>query len=404
VAIGSAVVDEIAGASTDPVVSVDMSAWRTAVLLSLILLFVYPFLIYPVVLHLWARRKKNSADDLAPAYQPRVAMIICALNEQGVIGEKLKNSMALEYPAGKLTIVVVSDGSTDRTAAIVRSYESSGVVLVEQKNRRGKIANLNEIIPARTEEVVVLSDANVLYDGGAVKELVARFADPEVGCVTGKVILTDTTPDLHASTEQYYSMEWGLQRDSSLVHSMVGADGAMYALRRELFRPCPNDTLIEDLVIPMQVIAQSKRVVFESKALGWERGVESLGEEWRRKVRIAAGAGQGLVRGNVWPKNAPGRFWFIFVSHKLLRWISPVLGLLVLGAAIFSWNAGPFPKVVLLAAALVMMLAVVRLVTGWRGMVFSAPFYFVFGQAAIAVGMVKGMLGTQSVLWAKVDR
>jgi biofilm PGA synthesis N-glycosyltransferase PgaC len=286
----------------------------------------------------------------------------------------------------------------------VRSYQSAGVVLVDQKIRRGKIANLNEIIPTRSEEIVVLSDANVSYHPGAVKELIAGFADECVGCVTGKVILTDTTPDLHASTEQYYSMEWRLQRDSSALYSMVGADGAMYALRRELFQPCPNDTLIEDLVIPMHVVAMGKRVVFEPKAIAWEKGVESIPEEWRRKVRIAAGAAQGLMRGNVWPKNAPGRFWFIFVSHKLLRWLSPVVGIFILGAAILSWKSSAFAKATLGIAAILALLALVRLITGWRSAVFSVPFYFLFGQAAIAVGMVKGALGNQSVLWTKIDR
>jgi cellulose synthase/poly-beta-1,6-N-acetylglucosamine synthase-like glycosyltransferase len=332
-----------------------------------------------------------------------VALVICALNEQRIIRAKIENSLSLRYSPGKLTIVVVSDGSADRTAEIVREYRDAGVVLLDRKVRRGKIANLNEVIPSRTEEIIVLSDANVLYHPDAIAHLVGRFSDPTVGCVSGKVVLTDTTPDLDSATGQYYSVEWALQENSSIVYAMAGADGAMYALRRELFRPCPNDTLIEDFVIPMQVIAQGKRVVLEPLAVGWEKGVESLREEFRRKVRIAAGAAQGLLRGNVWPLNAPGRFWFIFVSHKLLRWLSPVLGVTILLAAL-AWCREPAAQITLAGIGFLTILAFGRLLTGWKYTVFSAPFYFLFGEIALAVGLVKGFTGLQTVLWAKADR
>jgi poly-beta-1,6-N-acetyl-D-glucosamine synthase len=376
----------------------------TLTLAGLILLFAYPFAIYPFVLAFWARRKavappSGRADEECPS----VALVICALNERRIIGEKIENSLALRYPKGKLTVVVISDGSTDGTAEIVQRYRDAGVVLLDRKVRRGKIANLNETIPSRSEEIVVLSDANVLYHPDAVAHMVVRFSDPSVGCVSGKVVLTGTTPDLDSPTGQYYSVEWALQENASAVYAMAGADGAMYALRRELFRPCPDDTLIEDFVIPMQVIAQGKRVVLEPRALGWEKGVESLREEYRRKVRIAAGAAQGLLRGNAWPRQAPARFWFVFVSHKLLRWLSPAAGAAALLAALL-WVREPAAQVTLAGMALLALLALSRFVTGWKHTVFSAPFYFLFGEIALGVGLVKGFTGLQTVLWAKADR
>ena len=376
---------------------------RTLILASLMLLFAYPFVMYPFVLAIWARRRKRLPGDAMERDTPAVALVICALNEQRIIREKVENSLALKYPREKLAVVVISDGSTDRTTAIVGEYREAGVTLLDQKVRRGKIANLNEVIPSRSEEIVILSDANVLYHPESVMRLVARFSDPTVGCVSGKVILTDTTPDLHGPTGQYYSVEWALQEDSSALYSMAGADGAMYALRRELFRPCPNDTLIEDFVIPMQVIAQGKRVVMESQAVGWEKGVASLREEFRRKVRIAAGAAQGLLRGNAWPRNAPPRFWFIFVSHKLLRWLSPVIGAILLAAALV-WSGDPLARIAIAGMALITALALVRLITGWKHALLSAPFYFLFGEIALAVGLLKGLTGLQTVLWAKENR
>lgn len=375
-----------------------------ALLIAAILLFLYPFAICPAVFYLLAGRSGRQPESEYPENDlPSAALVICALNEEKVIREKMVNSLALRYSKGKLKIVVVSDGSTDRTAEVVREFQEHGVELIERPERRGKIANLNTLLPERKEAILVLSDANVLYHPDALLRLVARFRDPSVGCVSGKVILTDSAPELDRPTSDYYSIEWLLQEKSSEVYSMVGADGAMYALRRELFQPCPDDTIVEDFIIPMSVVRQGKRVVFEPRAVGWERGPSSLAEEFRRRARIGAGCVQGLLRGNAWPANAPLRFWFIFVSHKLLRWLSPVAGLLVL--LLTSLSIGQlFSRVVAASFLLMSSLAMLRLLTGWKHRLLSGPFYFLFGQAALTWGLMKGLAGRQTVLWAKANR
>lgn len=376
----------------------------SAAILAALLLFLYPFVLYPALLAAWSlRRVRSRAIERKPGELPSVALVICALNEQKIIRRKVENSLALRYPGGKLSIVIVSDGSTDATADIVREYASSGIELIEQKSRRGKIANLNEILPARREDILALSDANVIYDPDALVHLVSRFEDASAGCVSGKVILTEASPALGDPTRQYYSLEWFLQGKASEIYSMAGADGAMYTLRRHLFRPCPNDTLIEDFVIPMGVVRQGGRVVFEPHALGWEQGPASPGEEFRRKVRIAAGSAQALVRGNGWPRNAPVKFWFVFLSHKLLRWLSPVSGILVLVLSVISYEQ-PLSRVVLAAFAAVSGLALLRWLTRWTHPILTAPFYFLLGQVALMVGLMKGIMGQQTVLWVKENR
>lgn len=375
------------------------------VLILFVLLFFYPYIIYPGLLCVWSKfpRRKDKPAAESGTYPPAV-MVICALNEERVIRRKLENCVALQYPEKKLRILVVSDGSTDRTPEVVRQYLTSGIELIEQKQRRGKIANLNEVLPRLPEEIVVLSDANVMYRPDAVMKMVARFRDPSVGCVSGKVVLTDSAPDLDGPTGQYYSLEWFLQERSSSIHSMTGADGAMYALRRSLFRPCPDDTIIEDFIIPMGIIRQGRRVVYEPEAMGWEKGPATMREEFRRKVRIAAGVAQGLIRGNAWPPlDAPLRFWFIFVSHKLLRWISPIVGLAILCCACVAMDQ-PGAQIVLAAMGVLVCLALVQLLTRWGNPVVSAPFYFLFGQVALGWGLAKGFMGQQTVLWAKENR
>jgi cellulose synthase/poly-beta-1,6-N-acetylglucosamine synthase-like glycosyltransferase len=369
-----------------------------------LLLFFYPYVIYPGLLFFSVRllRRTELATSEPEAY-PSAAMVICALNEEKVIDQKLENCLKSEYP-GRLRIIVVSDGSTDRTATVAKSYVPSGIEMIEQKKRRGKIANLNEVIPQLKEDIVILSDANVMYRADAVKRLAARFQDPSVGCVSGKVVLTDSATELDGPTGQYYALEWFLQEASSMFYSMAGADGAMYAVRRDLFRPCPNDTIIEDFVIPMGIIRQGKRVVHESEAVGWERGPATMREEFRRKVRIAAGVAQGLVRGNVCPPlTAPLRFWFIFLSHKLLRWLSPCFGLAVLCCALLAIHERG-AQLVLGGIAILLILGLGQLLTKWGNPVVSAPFYFLMGQVALGWGLLKGLLGQQTVLWAKENR
>lgn len=378
-------------------------SWGAAVLI-FSFVFIYPFLIYPALTLVLSRLRRKTQRAASPSRElPSAALVICALNEGKIIREKIQNSLNLRYPEGKLKIIVISDGSTDDTAAIAREYENQGLILVERSTRRGKIANLNDVLPQRTEEILVLSDANVIYHPDAVWRLVARFDDPSVGCVSGKVVLSDNAPVLDGPTKDYYSLEWHLQEAGSAIYSMAGADGAMYALRRELFRPCPTDTLIEDFVIPMQVVRQGRRVVFEPAALGWEQGPSSLGEEFRRKTRISAGAAQALLRGNGWPVGAPARFWFVFVSHKLLRWISPLLALTVVSLALASPQE-LISKLALAAVGGLCILAFARVLTGSRHPVLSGAMFFVFGQCALAYGLLKGAVGLQPVLWAKVDR
>lgn len=375
---------------------------RTVLIVAL-LLFLYPFVIYPALARVVLLLKRRRADEPALEECPTVALVICALNEQRIIGRKMENCLRLRYPAEKLRIVVVSDGSTDRTAEIVREYVSDRVQLIERKTRRGKVANLNDVIPSLSEEIVVLSDANVIYDANAVMRLVRRFGDPSVGCVSGRVILTDSTPELDESTGHYYSLEWSLQEAGSLIYSMPGADGAMYAIRRELFRPCPDDTIVEDFVIPMSVVRQGRRVVFEESAVGWEQGPATLKEEFRRKIRIAAGSACGLLRGNAWPGRAPLRFWFVFVSHKLLRWLSPLTGSAVLLLALAGLEH-PLARLLLFGFASLCALAALRLVTGWKNAALSGAFYFLFGLVAVAIGLLKGIAGAETVLWAKANR
>lgn len=368
-----------------------------------LLLAAWPYVLYPLVLLVVAPRKRT-VKPAVDADLPRAAMVICALNEAGVIGRKVENCLALRYPEEKLRFVFVNDGSDDGTGAILDGFSGGRVHVIHRERRRGKVSNLNQVVPGLDEPVVILSDANVFYDPEALRHLLRPLIeDPGIGCCSGRVILVNTSTEFQKSEQDYYSLEWKLQDAGSRLYSMCGADGAMYAFRRELFTACPDDTLIEDFVMPMRITAQGKRVIFVPEAVAWEEGPQTLREEFKRKVRIAAGAAQAIRRGNGLPGPAPLRFWFIFVSHKLLRWMTPVLGIAALVLALAGWQHW-LSRGVLGGALALAALAAVRLFTGSRLVIFQAPFYFLFAQACVLAGLWKGFLGTQSVLWAKASR
>ncbi|MCC6589450.1 MAG: glycosyltransferase family 2 protein [Bryobacterales bacterium] len=373
----------------------------TGLLVAAALLFAYPFAIYPLLALLIPSRRRIHPP--AGAEPPSAALVICAYNEEHIIASKLENSLALDYPAGRLHVYLVNDGSVDRTGEIGASFAPRGLRFINRSGRRGKAANINEIVPTLEEDVIVLSDANVIYETSALRHLVSRFADPSVGCVSGKVILTDTDDSLRQSEGFYYNIEWMLQQKAADLYSMCGADGAMYAFRRKLFRPYPADTIIEDLVLPLSFVSQGYRVAFEPSAFGWEHGSTSVHEEFRRKVRISAGSFQALARGNGFPRNAPFRFWFIWFSHKFMRWISPLFGLLTLILAFASLDtlAG---KLVCGFAVILLAVAALRWITKTSSTLLNIPFYFVFSQLALAVGLCRGLAGRQSVLWDKANR
>ncbi len=368
----------------------------------LLFLLAWPLLLFPVAMKLWGRKGKpapaGNDDNLPP-----VTLLICAHNEERVIGAKMDNCLCLEYPSGQLSVVVVNDGSSDGTADVVRRYISRGIRLIDRPVRRGKVANLNEVTPTAETPLVAFSDANVMYDPPAIRRLAAHFRDPEVGGATGRVVLHDSAEPVRAAESQYYSLEWAVHAGSTAIHSMAGCDGAMYMLRRELFQECPPDTLIEDFVQALALVRQGRRMVFEPEALGWERGPQSLAEEYRRKVRIAAGAAQALMRGDGWPAGAPARFWLVWASHKLLRWLAPVTALAALALAVATPEYA-LSQLALIGAGISVALASLRFLTGWRSRLLDAPFYLLFGLAAGFEGLVRGASGGQDVLWNKASR
>lgn len=365
-------------------------------------ILVYVYAGYPLVLFALSRRGRPTIYD--EDYEPTVSLVIAAHNEEKVIRDKIENSLALNYPGSKLEIVVASDGSTDATNEIVQGYAGKGCALHEL-SRGGKTRALNTIIPQTTGEVLVLSDANTMYESDAIRKLVRHFSDPGVGAVSGDVRLVDAAATHQHSEGFYYKYERWLQRLESGVGSIIGADGAMYAVRRTAFRPPSDNIILDDFVISMTVAGLGYRVIYEPEAVAVERGTQTSSEEFRRKVRVVAGGFQALRQGEGVPGWDQPFLLFCYFSHKLLRWLIPSF-LLILLLASFSLVSQPIYRVALIAQLLFYGIAAIyktglqlRRLPG-----FSIPYYFCLVNGAAIIGLWKGILGFETVMWNRTKR
>jgi len=273
-------------------------------------------------------------------FEPTVSIVMVVCDEQDVVERKLRNLLALEYPPGRLQIVVVSDGSTDQTDAIIETFrDKSQITICRKLLGQGKASGLNDAIAAATGEVVVFVDARQRIESAALRLLMENFADATVGCVSGELMLGETPPfdaDGNESTQGmglYWRMEKKIREWESASGSVIGATGALYAARRDLLGTIPMGMILDDVFIPMQVIRQGRRVVWDGRARAWDCADLGAGREFSRKVRTLSGNYQ-LVRSEPWLLGAVNPAWFSFVSHKLMRLAVPLalLGLLVSSA------------------------------------------------------------------------
>jgi cellulose synthase/poly-beta-1,6-N-acetylglucosamine synthase-like glycosyltransferase len=365
---------------------------------------VYVYALYPLLLSLLrlVARRPITVND----FEPTVCLFIAANDEAAVIGSKLENALALDYPAGKLQIVVASDGSVDGTDEIVRSY-APRVCLIASSPRQGKIAAINHGVESVACEIVVFSDANTFLRRDAIRALVRNFASEDVGCVSGDVTLVGDRALLAKSEDLYYRYERWLQHAESDIGSMIGADGALYAIRRSLFTPRAEDTILDDMAIPMAIVRAGRRVVFEPAARAQEPGVESAMEEFSRKTRVVAGAMQFLARSDSSVPLAAPQVILSLVSHKALRWMSPAFALILFVTSLMLTGSGEYHqyRAVWVTSSAIMAFGLLGTLPGLRRFPFvGLSHYLCLVQAAAAVGFLKGLSGRQSVLWRRFER
>jgi len=365
---------------------------------------IYIFLGYPLLLAIIAflfSRGKTVKRDITPS----VSLIISCYNEQGVIAEKLANSLQLTYPKDHLEIIVASDASTDLTEEIVKQYESEGVRLLRIEGRLGKTACLNHAVRKASGQIIVFSDANAMYKHDAIQNLVRNFQDPKVGYVVGEAKYADKVTTPAARSESiYWKYEIWVKYLESRCHSTVGGDGAIYAIRKELYEDLKFSD-INDFVNPLQIVAKGYRGLYEPHAICWENTSGSFNKEFARKVRIVNRSFSGLLRvPSVLNPFKVGIFSFEIVSHKLLRWFSPFFFITLCMTSFILAAVQDKTSFQYLSAALVLffILADIGFLMSKNSKshpIFYMPYYFIVVNLASLIGIYQRLRGTTQITW-----
>jgi cellulose synthase/poly-beta-1,6-N-acetylglucosamine synthase-like glycosyltransferase len=363
----------------------------------------YVYLGYPLLVWAWARRRPRPIAR-API-EPTVTIALVAHNEESRIAARLANLLALDYPRTRLEILVGSDGSTDRTVERARAFDSPGLRVVECAERRGKAAVLNELLARARGSIVVLTDARQAFEPSTLREIVACFADPDVGAVSGELVLAEREEDGAAGGGAgfYWRYEKFIRRAESRVHSTIGATGAVYAIRRELFEPFPSGTVLDDVLCPLRIVRRGYRVVFASRARAYDRVPATAGAEFVRKVRTIAGTMQ-LLRAHRWILSPrANRLWFQTMSHKVLRLFGP---LFLAALLVTSFALAEQPPYGLALAAQVVFYAAALAGFALRGSrrrrpLLAVPFTFVMMNWAVLAALGRILRGRPLATWTK---
>lgn len=372
----------------------------------------YSYIGYGILLFFLVKLKNifSSPKQYDLKYEPTVSLVVPCFNEADYIEEKIKNSLQLEYPKDKLQLIFISDGSNDDTALRVSKY--SQVLALHEDARNGKAAAMNRAMQFVTGEIVVFCDANTDINPEAIREMVKHYADSEVGAVTGekRIITKDKENASGAGEGIYWKYESFLKQLDSDFYTIVGAAGELMSYRKSLYKELPKDSLLDDLMQSMQIALEGYRVIYEKNAYAAETASANVGEELKRKIRIAAGAWQSMSR---LPKafNIFSNFKvsFLFISHRVLRWTLAPLSLLVLLIVNFLLmiNIGGIYTPIMIAQILFYSMALL----GWylankqiKVKILFVPYYFFIMNLCMYLGLARFLKGKQSANWERAKR
>ncbi|AHF14918.1 glycosyltransferase family 2 protein [Niabella soli] len=388
----------------------------TIVFWILLIVIFYSFFGYGILLYLIVRLKRllrgKKTIDAAVSGLPSVTLLIAAYNEEDYIEEKIQNCLELEYPSELLSLLFVTDGSTDSTPDKISRHPE--ITLFHTPERSGKMAAIKRVMPFIKSEIVVFTDANTFLNKEAIRKLVAPYQNPKVGAVAGeKRILVEASADASSAGEGFYwKYESALKQWDYELYSNVGAAGELFSIRRTLYQPVESDTIIDDHMIAMRIAEKGFIIAYEPGAYALETASANTKEELKRKIRIAAGGLQSILR----LKKAANPFnnpvlTFQYISHRVLRWtVTPffmILLLLVNGYMVYTQQYPDYYTYFLYAQVLFYALAFSGLLferSNIKIKAFFIPYYFVLMNYAVMAGIFRYFRKKQSAAWEKSKR
>jgi biofilm PGA synthesis N-glycosyltransferase PgaC len=359
---------------------------------------------YPLIVAAWAALKPRQPER--EPFEPSVSVVISAHNEARSIQQKVANLLLLDYPADRLEILIGSDGSTDGTLESLQDLRESRVQVFAFPRRQGKPAVLNQLVPEARGEIVVLSDVRQQFDPQSLRMLIQPFADSHVGAVSGELILR-RNPETSVAGEgagAYWRYEKFIRSRESRIDSTVGATGAVYAIRKSLFEPIPEDTILDDVLIPLRITRRRYRVLFEPAARAYDTLPATTREEFTRKVRTLAGNFQLFGRERWLLSPLRNRLWWQTVSHKVLRLFIPVFQVLLFATNVALAGDSRSYQLTLIAQILFYGGAAVgSALHHYQRKFWPVTFLFTFCLLswATVVGFLRHITGGQTVTWEK---
>jgi poly-beta-1,6-N-acetyl-D-glucosamine synthase len=387
-----------------------MQFWQYVFVISCLIVF-YNYAGYAIIVYLLNLLKGKKTAFGSSSTLPTVSFIVAAYNEEEFIEKKIINSLDQNYPPQNIEYIFITDGSTDKTPAIIAKYPA--IKLLHQSERKGKSAALNRVVPYATNDILLFSDANTILNKDATLNISRHYQYENIGGVSGEkkvIALTEGSGEVSMGEGLYWKYESFLKKIDSDFYSVVGAAGELFSLRKNLYRPIPENVILDDFIISLNTARQGFRIIYEPEAYATESPSFSLKDEQKRKIRIAAGGFQaiGMLRSLF-------RFWehprlsFLYISHRVLRWtLSPLCLLLafISNAVLFFGSDVLLFKISFIIQVCFYALAAAAgfIAPARRPSILKLPYYFTFMNISVVQGFFRFLNGTQSAIWEKANR
>lgn len=364
-------------------------------------LILYSYLLFPLIL-MGLVRVTGKRDHAGPGElpeHPRVAVLCAMYNEEKVAREKIENFLQLDYDRTRL--YVGSDGSSDATSVILNEYADNDRIVIHEFPRRGKVYVINDLMAEADEEVIVFTDANSMFQPNAITKLVGHFRNPRIGAVCGRLQLMSS--GRMTGEGFYWRYETAIKKLESRLECVIGANGAIYAVLKKLLRPLPATTINDDFTNSMRVIEQGYGVTYAEDALACEEVYPDDSVEFRRHVRDGAGHYRALACLYKLLNPLKFKIFFLYVSHRVIRWLVPFLMIVLLAAPLFI-PSNPLVHAAFAAEIALYILVMATWLTKSRNKFLYFPFYFVYINLALFIGFWRTVLGVQKASWESTER
>ena len=381
----------------------------TILFLFLLYLPIHSYIVYPISIHFISKVFKNITGN---NHEPEISIIISAYNEEKVIEERINNINNLDYNKSKIEVLVGTDCCSDNTLTILNSLKAKfpWLKVYEFKSRSGKAGVINELVKTSTKSILLFTDANTHFNQGAVKKVVGNFTSNDIGGVSGRLILEKPEDKFEKSNEEsfYWNYETFIKISEGRCGVLIGANGGIFAIRKELFKPIPTkEAVTDDLFVSLAVLQRNRKFIYEKEAIATEKISKEVSSEFKRKIRFSATNYQTMhfFPDLIFNKNI--LLSYAYVSHKIIRWLLPIIFLLIIAINIPLANFNLVFKISFWGQLAFYGLGLIGFFlskTNIRFPFLSLPYFFILTNYALLLGLIKYLKKEHTIIWESTPR